>query len=183
MAPLADPLERLARGRHGLIHDNVRPYFRDVHDHLLRMLGHISTYRDILTSALTANLTQVTVRQNEDMRRIAACAALFAAPTLVVGLYGMNFKDMPELSLELRLPVRARADDGHRRAAVPLLPPRRLALSPQMVDAAAGAAFRALNGRFGGRAAAQRRRGCMGKPPRGRARARRPRGRDGQAAS
>ena len=97
MAPLADPLERLARGRHGLIHDNVRPYFRDVHDHLLRELQHIATYRDILTSALTANLTQVTVRQNEDMRRIAACAALFAAPTLVVGLYGMNFKDMPEL--------------------------------------------------------------------------------------
>ena len=97
MAPLADPLERLARGRHGLVHDNVRPYFRDVHDHLLRMLQHIGSYRDILSSALTANLTQVTVRQNEDMRRIAACAALFAAPTLVVGLYGMNFKDMPEL--------------------------------------------------------------------------------------
>jgi magnesium transporter len=97
VAPLVDPLERLARGRHELVHDNVRPYFRDVHDHLLRMLQHIDTYRDILASALTANLTQVTVRQNEDMRKISAYAALFAAPSLVFGLYGMNFKDIPEL--------------------------------------------------------------------------------------
>lgn len=97
VAPLAEPLDRLAGGRHTLIHQDVQPYFRDVHDHLLRVIQRVETDRDLLTSVLAANLTQVGVRQNEDMRRISAWAAIVAAPTLIVGVYGMNFRDMPEL--------------------------------------------------------------------------------------
>jgi magnesium transporter len=105
VAPLAEPLDRLARGRHGLIHAELHAYFRDVHDHLLRMIQQIESYRDLLTSVLTANLSQVTVRQNEDMRRISAWAAIIAVPTAIAGLYGMNFHHMPELDWSLGYPL------------------------------------------------------------------------------
>jgi magnesium transporter len=105
VAPLAEPLDRLARGRHGLIHAELHAYFRDAHDHLLRMIQQIESYRDLLTSVLTANLSQVTVRQNEDMRRISAWAAIIAVPTAIAGLYGMNFHHMPELDWTLGYPL------------------------------------------------------------------------------
>jgi magnesium transporter len=105
VAPLAEPLDRLARGRHELIDEDLRAYFRDVHDHLLRVLGQIESCRDLLTSVLAANMTQVTVRQNEDMRRISAWAAILLAPTLIAGIYGMNFKDMPELRWAFGYPL------------------------------------------------------------------------------
>jgi magnesium transporter len=104
LAPLADPLDRLTRGRHDLIHEDVRPYFRDVHDHLLDVLSEVSSFRDLLTSVLTANLTQVSVRQNEDVRRISAWAAIIAVPTAIAGLYGMNFENMPELGWQYGYP-------------------------------------------------------------------------------
>jgi magnesium transporter len=105
VAPLAEPLDRLARGRHELIHETMRAYFRDIHDHLLRVIDQVESHRDLLTSVLAANMTQVTVRQNEDMRRISAWAAIILAPTLVAGLYGMNFKHMPELGWTYGYPV------------------------------------------------------------------------------
>ena len=105
VAPLADPLNGLARGRHELIHEEVRPYFRDVHDHLLRVLAEVSSFRDLLTSVLTANLTQVSVRQNEDVRKISAWAAIIAVPTAIAGLYGMNFENMPELGWRFGYPL------------------------------------------------------------------------------
>jgi magnesium transporter len=105
VSPLAEPLDRLARGRHELIHETMRAYFRDVHDHLLRVIDQVESHRDLLTSVLAANMTQVTVRQNEDMRRISAWAAIILAPTLVAGLYGMNFKHMPELGWTYGYPV------------------------------------------------------------------------------
>jgi magnesium transporter len=105
VAPLAEPLDRLARGRHGIIHSELHAYFRDAHDHLLRMIQQIESYRDLLTSVLTANLSQVTVRQNEDMRRISAVAAIIAVPTAIAGLYGMNFHHMPELDWTLGYPL------------------------------------------------------------------------------
>jgi magnesium transporter len=105
IAPLADPLDRLTRGRHELIHEEVRPYFRDVHDHLLDVLSEVSSFRDLLTSVLTANLTQVSVRQNEDVRRISAWAAIIAVPTAIAGLYGMNFENMPELGWRFGYPL------------------------------------------------------------------------------
>jgi magnesium transporter len=97
ISPLAPAIDKLARGQYELIHPELRTYFRDVHDHLLRLLGRIEAFRDLLSSALQANLTQATVRQNEDMRKIPAWVAILAVPTGVAAIYGMNFHDMPEL--------------------------------------------------------------------------------------
>jgi magnesium transporter len=95
--PLTPAIDRLARGHFALIDDDLQEYFRDVHDHLLREGQRIDGFRDLLGSALHANLTQVTVRQNEDMRKITAWVAILAVPTAVAGIYGMNFEHMPEL--------------------------------------------------------------------------------------
>jgi magnesium transporter len=97
VTPLTPAIDRLARGHFALIEDGLREYFRDVHDHLLREGQRIDGFRDLLSSALQANLTQVSVHQNEDMRRITAWVAILAVPTLVAGIYGMNFDHMPEL--------------------------------------------------------------------------------------
>jgi magnesium transporter len=95
--PLGPAIDRLARGQYDLIHPELRTYFRDVHDHLLRVTGRIEGFRDLLSSALQANLTQAAVRQNEDMRKISAWVAIVAVPTMIAGIYGMNFQHMPEL--------------------------------------------------------------------------------------
>jgi magnesium transporter len=101
--PLAPAVDKLARGE--FIHPELRTYFRDVHDHLLRMSGRIESFRDLLSSALQANLTQATVRQNEDMRKISAWVAILAVPTGVAAIYGMNFQDMPELHWRFGYPA------------------------------------------------------------------------------
>ncbi len=103
--PLAAPVDRLARGHFDLISPEMRDYFRDVHDHLLRVASRVEGFRDLLGSALQANLTQVTVRQNADMRRISAWVAILAVPTMIAGIYGMNFDHMPELSWQYGYPV------------------------------------------------------------------------------
>ncbi len=105
VAPLVNPVDRLARGHHELVHEDVRAYFRDVHDHVLRVLTEVESFRDLLTSVLTANLTQVSVRQNEDVRRISAWAAIIAIPTMIAGIYGMNFAHMPELESRFGYPI------------------------------------------------------------------------------
>lgn len=97
VTPLTPAVDRLARGHFDLIDDDLHEYFRDVHDHLLRVGQRIDGFRDLLSSALQANLTQVSVRQNEDMRKITAWVAILAVPTAVAGIYGMNFEHMPEL--------------------------------------------------------------------------------------
>jgi magnesium transporter len=105
VVPLAAPVDRLARGHFDLVSPELRDYFRDVHDHLLRVAGRIEGFRDLLSSALQANLTQVTVRQNADMRRISAWVAILAVPTMIAGIYGMNFRHMPELSWRFGYPA------------------------------------------------------------------------------
>ncbi len=97
VTPLLDPLDDLAVGRYDLVPAAVQPYFRDVHDHLLRVVDQVEGFRDLLTSVLAANLTQASVRQNEDVRRISAWAAIVAVPTAIAGIYGMNFDNMPGL--------------------------------------------------------------------------------------
>ena len=104
VSPLVNPVDRLARGHQPFVDDEIQPYFRDVHDHLLRVVDDVESFRDLLTSVLTANLTQVSVRQNEDVRKISAWAAIIAVPTAIAGLYGMNFEDMPELGWRLGYP-------------------------------------------------------------------------------
>jgi magnesium transporter len=105
VAPLVSPVDRLARGHHEIVHEDVRAYFRDVHDHLLRVVAEVESFRDLLTSVLAANLTQVSVRQNEDVRRISAWAAIIAIPTMIAGIYGMNFEHMPELASRFGYPI------------------------------------------------------------------------------
>ena len=105
VTPLAAPVDRLARGHSDLISPELRDYFRDVHDHLLRVSARIEGFRDLLGTALQANLTQVTVRQNADMRRISAWVAILAVPTMVAGVYGMNFEHMPELGWRYGYPT------------------------------------------------------------------------------
>ena len=76
-----------------------------MHDHLLRINGRIDGFRELLSSALQANLTQAAVRQNADMRKISAWVAILAVPTGVAAIYGMNFKFMPELQWQYGYPV------------------------------------------------------------------------------
>jgi magnesium transporter len=104
VAPLVDPLDRLARGQYA-VHENVRDYFRDVLDHLIRAREQLDGIRDLLAGTLQANLAQVGVRQNEDMRKISAWVAIVAVPTAIAGIYGMNFRHMPELRWELGYPA------------------------------------------------------------------------------
>jgi magnesium transporter len=103
-APLVEPIDKLARGHYLQIHPEVRDYFRDVNDHLIRIRDQLDAMRDLLSSSLQANLAQVGVRQNEDMRRISAWVAIIAVPTAIAGIYGMNFEHMPELRWELGYP-------------------------------------------------------------------------------
>jgi magnesium transporter len=105
VGPLVEPIDRLAKGRYEQIHPEVRTYFRDVSDHLLRTSEQLESYRDMLTSVLSANLAQVTVRQNEDVRRISAIVAIIAVPTMIAGIYGMNFEHMPELEWTFGYPA------------------------------------------------------------------------------
>jgi magnesium transporter len=104
-APLVEPMSKLAQGRYELIHPEVRAYFRDVNDHLRRVEDQLESYRDLLTSVLEANLSQVGVRQNEDMRKISAWVAIAAVPTMIAGIYGMNFEHMPELGSRFGYPA------------------------------------------------------------------------------
>jgi magnesium transporter len=103
--PLASAVDELARGHYEMVPEDLHEYFRDVHDHLRRVGGEITGFRDLLGSALHANLTQVSVRQNEDMRKISAWVAILAVPTMVAGIYGMNFEQMPELRWRFGYPT------------------------------------------------------------------------------
>lgn len=96
--PLLEPLDRLSKGSFVGVHPDLHEYFRDTHDLLARVIDRISALRQLLTSILDANLTQVTVRQNNDMRKISAWVAIAAVPTLLAGVWGMNFESMPELT-------------------------------------------------------------------------------------
>ncbi len=105
VAPLVPALQKLATIEHPLIDEDMQPYFRDIHDHLLRASGRVEGFRELLTSILAANLTQASVRQNEDVRKISAWAAIIAVPTLITGIYGMNFEHMPELTWRIGYPL------------------------------------------------------------------------------
>jgi magnesium transporter len=103
-APLVEPVDKLARGHYMQIHPEIRDYFRDVNDHLIRVRDQLDAMRDLLSSSLQANLAQVGVRQNDDVRKISAWVAIAAVPTAIAGIYGMNFDHMPELRWELGYP-------------------------------------------------------------------------------
>jgi magnesium transporter len=104
VSPLVDIFNRLMRFDLPLIPDDTRPYIRDVYDHAVRLNEMVDTLRELSTSALEANLSIVSVAQNESMKRLAAWAAIIAVPTMIAGVYGMNFKVMPELDWWLGYP-------------------------------------------------------------------------------
>jgi len=105
VAPLVDMCNRLVRTDSALIPEDARVYFRDVYDHTIRINEMIDTLRELLTTALEANLSLISVSQNEAMKRLAGWAAIIAVPTMIAGIYGMNFKFMPELDWVLGYPV------------------------------------------------------------------------------
>ncbi|MEU3980065.1 magnesium/cobalt transporter CorA [Streptomyces sp. NPDC026672] len=100
--PLALPMTRLAGfGPHPtpvpFVKDKARPFFRDVNDHLTRVNESVEGLDRLVSDVLSAHLAQMSVRQNDDMRKISAWAAMAAVPTMIAGIYGMNFDHMPEL--------------------------------------------------------------------------------------
>jgi magnesium transporter len=105
VVPLSRPLEELATAPIRVVEPEIQAYFRDVSDHLLRAKEQIAAFDELLNSILQAHLAQVTVAQNEDMRKITAWAAIIAVPTMVCGVYGMNFDYMPELRWTFGYPL------------------------------------------------------------------------------
>jgi magnesium transporter len=103
--PLVAPMSRLAEGQVPRVADPLRPFFRDVADHAVRVADQVDGFDDLLGSVLSANLAQVGVQQNSDMRRISAWVAIAAVPTAVAGVYGMNFEHMPELEWRYGYPL------------------------------------------------------------------------------
>lgn len=103
--PLVEALQGLCGGSIGLIEPDLFEYFRDVEDHVLRTVARIDTLGALLSDALAANLAHVSVRQNDDMRTISAWVAIAAIPTMIGGIYGMNFSHMPELDEVWAYPV------------------------------------------------------------------------------
>lgn len=100
--PLREPLARLVDTMEPR---DARPYFRDVSEHLQRALDAIEAVDSLLDNALSAHLAQLSIQQNDDMRKLTAGAALFAIPTAIAGIYGMNFHDMPELRWPFGYPL------------------------------------------------------------------------------
>jgi magnesium transporter len=106
VAPLVDPMERLATDQAGLPLDpRTADYFRDVNDHLIRDVERIAAFNELLTGILQANFAQVAVRDNQDLRKISSWVAIAAVPTMIFGLYGMNFDHMPELRWQYGYPL------------------------------------------------------------------------------
>ncbi|MDG4791070.1 magnesium/cobalt transporter CorA [Micromonospora sp. WMMD1102] len=105
VVPLQRPMMTLTAQVNREIPKEIRRYFRDVQDHLTRTVEQVNSYDDLLNSILQARLAQVTVDQNNDMRKIAAWAAIAAVWTAIAGIYGMNFDFMPETSWKYGYPV------------------------------------------------------------------------------
>src|SRR6185295_2247080 len=98
VAPLLEGVSNLSGARVPALCIGLREYFRDIYDHLLRLNQTIETIRDSVATATAVNLSMISLQENETMKRLAAYAALIAVPTLIAGIYGMNFQHMPELS-------------------------------------------------------------------------------------
>lgn len=102
---LAGPVHDLAERPQPLVHREIREYFHDVADHLDRVREHVASFDELLSSILQAALARLSVSENEDMRKISAWVTLAAVPTMIAGIYGMNFTHMPELSQVWGYPV------------------------------------------------------------------------------
>ena len=95
--PLLDPLDLLATSDVAFVSPEYRAMFADVRDHLMKVIDDLNTMNDLMDAALHANLALIQVQQNVDMRKISAWVGIGAVPTMVAGIYGMNFENLPEL--------------------------------------------------------------------------------------
>ena len=95
--PLMEAVGKLYGGRVPQVCQGTQEYFRDVYDHLMRVETMIDSLRDMVTTAMSVNLAMISLGESAVTKRLAAYAALVAVPTLIAGIYGMNFKNMPEL--------------------------------------------------------------------------------------
>jgi magnesium transporter len=103
--PLLDASSRFFGGRVPQACANLGDYFRDVYDHLVRLNQSLDTLRDTVTTAIQVNLAMITIGESEVTKRLAAYAALVAVPTMIAGIYGMNFEHMPELNWVFGYPL------------------------------------------------------------------------------
>jgi magnesium transporter len=103
--PLLEATGKLHGARVPGVCSGMQDHFRDVHDHLTRINQSIDSQREMVTAAMSVNLSLISLTENETMKRLAAYGALVAVPTLVAGLYGMNFQNMPELTWQLGYPT------------------------------------------------------------------------------
>jgi magnesium transporter len=97
VAPLLEGISNLSGARVPTLCAGIAVYFRDVYDHLQRLNQEVDSIRETIATAISVNLSMVTLQENETMKRLAAYAALLAVPTMIAGIYGMNFEHMPEL--------------------------------------------------------------------------------------
>jgi magnesium transporter len=105
VGPLLESTGKLLGGRVPQVCAGMQEYFRDVYDHLVRINQRIDSLRDMSTTAMSVNLTLLQIHENEVTKRLASYAALIAVPTMIAGIYGMNFQHMPELSSPLGYPA------------------------------------------------------------------------------
>ncbi|WAX78092.1 magnesium and cobalt transport protein CorA [Streptomyces sp. KMM 9044] len=105
VSPLLRPMQLLSERPMRLVDPEIQKYFRDVADHVARVHEQVIGFDELLNSILQANLAQASVAQNEDMRKITSWAAIIAVPTMVCGVYGMNFDYMPETHWKYGYPV------------------------------------------------------------------------------
>src|SRR5262249_21824012 len=102
--PLLEATGRLSGGRVPQVCEGTEAYFRDITDHLQRIHGSLEGLRDMQTTAIQVNLGMINLNETEVTKKLAAWAAIIAIPTLIAGIYGMNFKNMPEYDLSYGYP-------------------------------------------------------------------------------
>lgn len=105
VAPLMEAVGKLQGGRVPAVCMHNQEYFRDVYDHLMRINTSLDTVRDTIATAIQVTLSTVTIEQSAVNKRLAAWAAIFAVATAFAGIWGMNFKNMPELQWEFGYPL------------------------------------------------------------------------------
>jgi magnesium transporter len=105
VVPLLEAVGKLYGGRVPAVCAGMQEYYRDVYDHLVRINQSINSQREMGVTAISVNLSMITVQENETTKRLAAYAALVAVPTMIAGIYGMNFRQMPELDWSFGYPL------------------------------------------------------------------------------
>ncbi len=118
VAPLLEGVSNLSGARVPVLCTKISEYFRDIYDHLQRLNQTADSIRDTIATAISVNLSMITLQENETMKRLAAYAALLAIPTMIAGIYGMNFEHMPELKWRYGYEISLLCHGRHRRAAL-----------------------------------------------------------------